>query len=254
MAKKTVLDIVQDTLSSMGSDNVNDIAETPEAAEVADIVESVFWQIIHSKDWPHLRRVLRPTSEADAARPTHMRIQDDVQRILHDTMYYNKVNTQGGDPDWSPVHYLELDQFLRLVMQRSDSASSSEVQEVTDNAGFVFYVYNDRAPTYWTSVNDELLIFDSFDSTVDSVLQTNKAQVNAYVEPAFSKSNGHTPDLPSKVFPYFIAEVKSTAALQIAQEPNAKQEQISQSFQAWTAREKWRTRRGIRNRNNFGRK
>lgn len=252
--KKTVLEIVQDTLSSMGSDNVNSITDTPEAEEVADIVESVFWQLIHSRDWPHLRRVLRPTSEADAARPTHMRLQDNVQKIDEHTMYYNKVTTQGGDPEWGHVKYLELDHFMHLTLQRGVDVASSEVQAVTDDSGFVFYVYNDRAPTYYTSVNDELLIFDAFNSDVDSVLQTNKAQVQAYVEPTFTLEDGHYPDLPNKVFPYFIAEVKSTAAVQIAQEANPKQEQISQRYRSWTALEKWRTRGGIRWNFDFGRK
>jgi len=38
MAKMTVLDIVQATLTSMGSDEVNTIDATPEAYDVAHIV------------------------------------------------------------------------------------------------------------------------------------------------------------------------------------------------------------------------
>jgi hypothetical protein len=39
MAKMTVLDMVQDIMSDMNSDNVNDINDTPESLRVAQIIK-----------------------------------------------------------------------------------------------------------------------------------------------------------------------------------------------------------------------
>lgn len=254
MAKMTVLDIVQSVLTSMGSDEVNTIDATPEASDVAAIVRDCYFNIINSKDWPHLRQVISPTPFAETARPTHMRIEDPIQKIINDTMYYDVRVDAADDPDWRRVQYLELDVFLKNTMSRGVNVSDDNVQTVIDPSGFRFYVYNDRGPTYYTSVDDETLIFDSFNKDVDSSLQNDKTQVMAYKEPTFTLSDSHVPDLPSKAFPYLLAEVKSVASIEIAQAANPKQEQTSRYYKGWMALEKWRTRGGIRNLNNFGRK
>ena len=254
MAKMTVLEMTQAVLNSMGSDEVNSISDTPEATDVATTIRDVYFNIIHSKDWPHLRELIRPTSGGNPARPTHMTIEDNIQKLLNETMYYDYRDTVAGDPEWTLVKYLEIDDFLKHTMRRGDALSDTNVQSVTDPSGFVFYVYNDRAPKYFTSVDDETLIFDAFNSAVDSTLQTSKMQVVAYKEPVFTLSDSFVPDLPSKVFPYLLAEVKSVCSIEIAQVANAKQEQTSRAYKGWMALEKWRTRGGIRNLNNFGRK
>jgi len=254
MAKMTVLDIVQATLTSMGSDEVNTIDATPEAYDVAHIVRDCYFNIINSKDWPHLRRVISPTPFADPARPTHMNIEDPIQKIANDTMYYDVREDVSDDPEWRLIKYLELDDFMKYTMSRSTALSDSNVDLVVDPSGFRFYIYNDRGPTYYTSVDDETLIFDSYDSTVEASLQNDKAQVTAYKEPTFSVTDTHVPDLPSKIFPYLLAEVKSVASIEIAQTANPKQEQTSRAYKGWMALEKWRTRGGIRNLHNFGRK
>lgn len=254
MAKMNVLDIVQATLTSMGSDEVNTIDATPEAYDVAHIVRDCYFNIINSKDWPHLREVISPTPFADPARPTHMKIEDDIQKIINDTMYYDMRVEVTDDPDWARVQYLELDVFLQNTMSRGTNLSNGNVQTVIDPSGFRFYVYNDRAPSYYTSADDETLIFDAYNKEVDVTLQNDKVQVMAYKEPVFTLTDTFVPDLPSKVFPYLLAEVKSVASLEIAQTANAKQEQTSRAYKGWMALEKWRTRGGIRNLNNFGRK
>lgn len=255
-AKMTLLDIVQSALRSIGSDQVNSISDTPEATDVAYMVRDVFFDIIHSRYWPHLTKVVNPTASGNTALPTVMTIQDNVQRIYEDTLYYNKITASETDPRFELVHYLTLEEFLRHTMQRSSSASETYVQEVSTSSSLKYYVYNDRAPMYFTSIDDETLLFDAFDSGVDSTLQSVKTQVAIYEEPTFTLLNSWEADLPNKIFPYFLSEVKSVVSLEIAQEANPKQEQVSRDHRDWFAREKHRTTKGIKyaDRTHFGRK
>lgn len=255
-AKMTLLDIVQAALRSIGSDQVNSISDTPEATDVAFMVRDVFFDIMHSRYWPHLRKVINPTASGDVTLPTVMTIEDNVQRIYEDTLYYNKIQSGETDPRFELVHYLTLEEFLRHTMQRSSSASETYVQEVSAPSALKYYVYNDRAPMYFTSIDDETLLFDAFDSDVDSTLQSVKTQLAIYEEPTFTLLDSWEADLPNKIFPYFLSEVKSVVSLEIAQEANPKQEQVSREHRNWFAREKHRTTKGIKyaDRTHFGRK
>ena len=59
MAKLTVLAMVQDILSDMNSDEVNSINDTIEAQQVAQIINTTYFEIISSRDWPHLETLFQ---------------------------------------------------------------------------------------------------------------------------------------------------------------------------------------------------
>ncbi len=254
MSKQTVLEVTNAALNSIGSDSVDSINDTPEALDVANMARDVYFDIIHSRKWPHLRTILNPTEATGSTTPTYMTLPDTIQDIDVDTMYYDKKVQASDPPNYELVTYCHPDNFLKIVMSRSDSKDESNVDEITDSEGFKIYVYNDRAPSWFTSFNDATLVFDAYDSNLETKLQNSKAQVVAYKEPTFSVSDSHTPDLPSKAFPYYIAELKSVVAVEIAQEANPKQESISREHRSFSAIEKSRSNRdGIRT-PHFGRK
>lgn len=252
--KLTVLDMVQSALRSIGSDTVNSISDTPEAQDCAYILREVYFNMIGTRDWPHLRQVIRPTASGSGARPTVMLIEDEVQKIYTDTMYYDKREQLGDDPDIQLVDYLYPDQFLYRQASLSDNVSDSNIQAVTVD-DLTYYIYNDRAPRYYTSINDERLLFDSFDNTVDSTLQSSKAMLTVYTAPSFDLVDTFIPDLPAKNFPELLAEFKSTVFIEIAQEANPKQEQTARRHRSWAGIEKHRARKeGFRHASHYGRK
>jgi len=51
MPKLTVLDMVQDVLSDMDSDEVSSIDDTVEAMQVAQIIKTAFYEVINDGDW-----------------------------------------------------------------------------------------------------------------------------------------------------------------------------------------------------------
>ena len=108
-------------------------------------------------------------------------------------------------------------------------------------------IKTDTPPTYYTSFDDEHVVFDSYNADVDSTMQQSKSLISAIREPKFEMGNNFYPDLPSKAFSYLLAEAKSTAFNQLKQLANQKEEQKSRRQRTWLAGEKYRvTKKGTR--------
>jgi hypothetical protein len=249
MAKMSLLDMVQDILSDLNSDNVNSISDTVEAEQVARIIRSTFRNLYNDRVWPHTGSLLRLTSMADGNRPTHMKLLDDIEEIV-----WVKYDTrkQVSDPiKFVDVKYLEPSQFLDTVMARD--ADKDYAQVVIDIHGTPLIIHNNSMPTYWTMFDDEHIVFDSYLATMDSVLVEKKTQVFGYREPEFLLKDEFVPDIPLKMFPYFLSECKSVASLKVKEVFSQKDEQNSNRQKAWLSRNKRHGANGIRY-PNYGRK
>lgn len=243
MSKKTVLELVQDILNDMDSDEVNSITDTIEASQVAQIIKTTYEELMDGRYWPHLSTLSVLTASGDADKPTHMTLPEKVQTV--EWVKYNKRKSTDSKDKFSEVDYLEPKDFLELLNTR-DSSDTTEIKVVTDDSGITLNIRKTVAPTYYTSFDDETLVFDSYDSTVDSTLQSSKTQIEIYKEPTFLLVDTHIPDLPSKNFSYLLAEAKSVAFNALRQSANTKEEQKSRRQRTWSSREKWRTNGGIK--------
>ena len=105
-------------------------------------------------------------------------------------------------------------------------SSASDVVTITEN-GVKLYVYNDKAPSYYTSFNDDILLFDSYDSTVDTTLQSSKTMCYGRVIPTWSMTDAFVPSLDNNLFPLLINEAKSVAFVELKQQANQKAENES---------------------------
>src|SRR4030066_2361472 len=76
--KMTLLELVQDILSDLDSDEVNSINDSVEALQVAQILKSTYFNIIDGRDWPHLYQPFQLTASGTTDRPTHMRLPDNI--------------------------------------------------------------------------------------------------------------------------------------------------------------------------------
>lgn len=243
MAKSTLLEIVQDILSDMDSDPVNSIDDTDEAEQVAKIVESTYNAMISNRNWPHTRRTIQLTASGDNFLPTHMTFDDNVKEII--SIYYDKHTLTDTRLRYEPVKWLEQDDFLRYTNKR-DSSDSTNVSIISDPTGIDLLIRKDTAPTYYTSFDDSTIVFDSYDSDVDTTLQSDKTQARAYIIPSFEVTDGFIPDLPLEAFPALIEESKSKAQLKLKQMQDIKAEQESGRQQRWLSRKAWRVNGGIR--------
>ena len=249
MAKRDLLDMVQEILSDIDSDEVESIDDTVEAEQIVSILKSTYYAMMNNRDWPHLRRSIQISSLGDTAKPTHMKIQDGVKELCF--LKYNKQKLGATKKDYGDITFLQPDHFLHKTNQ--EDSSSSDVLLVTDTGGIELLVRVDRAPTYCTSFDDEYIVFDSYDSTVDSTMQESKIQAMAYVMPEWTSSDTFIPDLPENAFTALVEEAKSKAALRLAQKPDEKAEQEAGRQNRWLARRARRINGGIQY-PNYGRK
>lgn len=242
MPKMSVLDMVQEILSDMNSDNVNSITDTAEAMQVATIIKRAYFNILNDRLWPTTGKLFTLTPSADAARPTHMRIEEDVTHV--EWVKYNTARVTDTHPTYTTIDYKQPREFLAYTMGRDNTRSN--VETVIDYHGTPLFILNDAAPSYYTSFDDKYLVFDSFDNAVDSTLMASKTQVFGEVEPTWVMEDGFIPELPSKAFPYLISESKSVASLKIKELFSQKDEQASGRQKAWLARHKRQLDGGIR--------
>lgn len=245
----SLLEIVQDIMSDMNSDEINSINDSVEALQVAQIVKSSYYNIIDGKDFPWLKELFQMASSGTASRPTHMTLPESV--IDLDWIKYNCFKTGETRNRFREVKYKTPEEFFNIVNERVSTASNVTV--VTDTTGVQLNIINNQPPSYFTSFDDETLVFDSYDSAVDTTLQASKTQCYGKRSVVFTMSDSFVPDMPVQMFSYLLNEAKSTAFAVLKQMPNAKAEQHAMSQKRRMSQEAWRLKNGITY-PNYGRK
>lgn len=174
MPKPTLLDFTQDILSDIDGDNVNDITDTIESAQIATVIRNVYRSLVEEFDLQSIEVAFQLEASATATRPTHMTVPSAVFDVK--TVRYNRHTLGATAAQYDTIPYSTPSQFLELV-SNNDSSSASYVAVTDPDSGFVLSIRNNQAPGTWTSFDGgETLVFDSFDSAVDNTLQTSKTQ------------------------------------------------------------------------------
>lgn len=224
--KLTMLQIVQKTLEALNLDEVNSISDSPDAEQVAQIAQDSAYELLNQSEWPFTIRYTQLESIADADRPNYLRIPDEVTRI--EFVRYDKTDpdnaVDGVDLIEIPqITWLPPEQFLEMTLMRNSQID--EVQQITDFNGTHHLIYNDRGPDYWTSFDDEYVVFDAIDLGIESTLQGNKSQAHVKWIQDIVISDSFQLDAPAHFFSTWLADVKSTAFIYMKQEASPKDEQ-----------------------------
>jgi hypothetical protein len=353
--KYTLLQMTQDILSNMSSDEVNSISDTAESLQVATIIKQKYYDIISRGDLPEHNQLFQLNSSLDETKPTIMTVPDGIGRIEY-IKYYDtnpldstsiSIDTHGlnvdiqptiltftsttsntiglGSKTWtvsaglgvsinmsltvssglnsmtglvtgyagtsitlnvtsvigsgtftnwsftttivpSPPGYkyvvmLPIEDFLHEInkLNLSDTNVQSYTFSDTSNEfpnSFTFLYRNDIQPQYCCILSNFYVIFDSFDNTQDSTLQTSKSMCFGQVVPTFQLVDTFIPDLDSQQFPLLLNEAKNLAYYELKQQPH--QLAIQEVKRQWSTVQK---NKSINNRPtyfdelpNFGRK
>jgi hypothetical protein len=212
--KMTLIEIVQNVLSAMDSDEVNSIGDTVEALQVAEIAKETFYEIIGGLEEPHRSNAFRLDSVSDVNRPNYLKLPAQVKDV--EAVYYNYL-TDSKDT-WTEIKYISPGDFIRMSLGRS---TGDDVTAVTDFSGASHYIVNNDDPTYYTSFDDEYLVFDSWDLSKESTLQEHKSQCLGTQMPSFDLEDTFIPDIPADYFPLLLAEVKQSAFVNLKQVSNS---------------------------------
>jgi len=246
----SILDIVQDVMNDMDGDMINSIDDTFEGQQVAQIAKTTYFELMSTRNWPHLERLIQLEASTDVGNPTHMRMDERLREMKF--LKYNKVRDGETRVRFEDIKYLKPDAFLNKLANRNNDLVQYDLVEDA-GTGVPFVIQNDKQPQWYTTFDDEWLIFDSYDINMDSTLQTSKCQAMGIVEPSWLMQDDFIPDLPDSAFSMYLAEVKSVAFSALKQSVNGKAEQQSSRGQRWLSRNLRRTGGGIQY-PNFGRK
>lgn len=223
MAKRTLLEMVQDLLSDMDSDEVNSISDTVESEQVARIIRQTYFNMVVELDIPEHKKFFPLVGLGSLTKPNYLEIPDQVKTI--DLIKYNVRKSTDTKDIYKTIDYLSPEEFKDKINQRD--SSDSDVETIEDFGGTNLLIKNDVAPSYWTTFSEQYIVFDSFDNTVDSTIQGSKSECWGIQEPSFSISDSFIPDLDSNLFPQLYAEAKSICFLDLKQTSNPKAEQVS---------------------------
>lgn len=249
MARLTYLEMVQDILSDMDSDPVSSILDTVESTQVTQIIETTYYNIIDGRDWPQLYQPFRLT-ESSASTPTHMTLSNSVIDLKY--IKYNVRSSTDTRDRYEEIIFMEPQEFMDMVDAR-DSSSTTTITQVTDASNIKINVFKDRRPTYFTSFDEDTIIFDAYDSDVETYLKTAKTQCYGKLYPSVSTIDAFYFDLPTDAFTMLLNEAKSTCFLTLKQQQNPKAEQHAITQRRRMSQEAWKIRNGITY-PNYGRK
>lgn len=234
--KMTLLEIVQDVLNDMDSDEVNGIADTVEATQIANICRSVYYDVITTVDLPEHTELMTVSGLSNSARPNFM----DANSVTEIKELRYNVSETSGQLDYKLIDYLPPDEFIQRIVKRD--TSSSNVIIVTDPTSDISLpIENDKMPDFYTSFDDRYLCFDSYKSTVDTTLQTSKTMVLGIKIPTFTLTDSAVPDMDDTIFPYYLAEVKSRSLSLLKGGPDIKVEQFARKHRYFQRNNRWKT-------------
>lgn len=320
----TLLQMVQNILSRLSSDEVNSIGDTTESMQVATIVQTTFFNMVSRAGLPDQMQLFQLTSSDDPSRPVLMYKPANVDKIewlkykdtnpndsqqvdqfgsfshnlnldvvgnnftagsttsntvglgiktftiasgltIHSggsvsavnglnqmigtivsysgtTLIINVTQTTGSgtysvwtitgpspgvsSPVYKYVTLLPVQQFIDMTNNFNlNDSNVQSFQFVEGPSNFTFYYKNNIQPNYATVIENFYFIFDSFDNTQDSTLQSSKTMCSGQTIPVFTMTDNFIPDLDDYQFPLLLSEATSLAFFELKQTLHQKAEQ-----------------------------
>jgi hypothetical protein len=256
--KRTLLDYTQSILSSLNSAEVNSIGDTTESLQVAEILRTTYYNILGRAELPEHEKLFQLTSSGDPTKPTLMFRPNEGVAKLNYIQYFdtNVLGAQTGEnqtdhdlnldlaaqlglgstspPSFSDVQILPSDQFLAMVNSLDTTQSNVGTFTFNDQLypntelldSFKINYRNDKQPQYCCVIQNYYFIFDSFDNTQDSTLQTSKTLCSGFITPTWQAVDSFIPDLDDWAVPLLLNEAKAAAFYELKQtiHPHAERE------------------------------
>ncbi len=223
--KMTLLEMTQNILSAMDSDDVNSISDTVESLQVANVIIESYYENFAGLTVPDMEGLIKLDALADVTRPCVMRIPDNVKNIKW--IRYNGI----------PVLFIAPEDFLTNSFEISDDAMLISDTNLSTN----FYVKTNQDPTRWTTFDNVHIFFNSYDSSVDSTLQQSKTTCWGQYTPVFElRDDAYPPYISVDKYPGLLAEAKSACFMYLKQVSSSKDEQRARRQRVRQQNDQWR--------------
>lgn len=220
----TLLELTQNVLSTIDGDEIDSIGDTVESQQVVKIIKNVYDDIL-SRGGATVNKVLfNLDASGNTAKPVLMTKPNSITDI--EFIRYDCETTGDADPSWQDMCYMTPKEFMGHIQQLRPSQTDVEsMTHIVDGFTLTFNYKNNAHPIYYTAFNDNTLIFDAYDNTVDTTLQTSKTLCYGTKATVFTESDTFVPELQPSQFNLLLSEAKSVAWAELRQTTNQKAEQ-----------------------------
>jgi hypothetical protein len=241
--------MAQGVLSAIDGDVVNSISDTVESGQVADLIKQCYYEMVDELNLPHKNDLMSLEGLADPLKPTHMHIPDNASQILW--IKYDCRTLGVYNYDYRTLRHEEPETFIRTVNQR-DVTDTTNHLVVQYSANIPLVICKTAAPRSWTSFDDEYVVFDSYDSAVESTVQASKTITYGATAGVFIVDDDYIPDLPDNLFTHLYSKVEARAFANHKQQLNQKSEQQERRSRIRIQRNKHKAGRKVFEGPNFG--
>lgn len=218
--RKTLLDMTQLILSAMDSDEVNSIADTIEATQVAKVIESTYYDIITDIRMPEHSTAFQLIASGTSTKPCVMTVPTNVTKV--DEIRYNIKTTDEDYPNYKLLEYVSFYDFMQRTQgYRTETLNTGSMIVPFNGEDYTFIFRNNKMPQFYTTCDDNTILFDSYDNTEDSTLQKIKTMCLGSVYPAWSMTDTFIPDIDPTQFSLLINRAKTRAFKELKQQDNA---------------------------------
>jgi len=221
--KYTLLKMTQLILSSMDSDEVNDISDTTESLQVVDIIETVYNEFLSDYNFPehHDFFQLEATTSATPlvlTRPTNM--------VNIDWFKYNTKLTSESNDNYDLVNEVtQLDFIERMEAFDVDQTNVSTFDITVNSQTFPINYRTDKMPQYYMVIGDDRIVCDSLDTSEDATnLVKAKTWCHGQLEQTFTRSNTFVPNIDEMTFSAYFNECKAQCFADLKQTINQRLE------------------------------
>ncbi len=209
----------------MDSDEVNSVSDTTESLQVADCAETVYNDLILSADLPEQYRFFGLTASTDSDLPIVMYLPEHYETL--DWVKYKRTleDDDSGLLYWTLLKPILFDEYLK----RQDGLNSlddnvSQMDLTINGQTMEILYYNDRSPDWYTTFNDDTVLFSSFDSAVEDTLQHSKTLCYGQYTTQFLNLDEFTPSFNSNVHQIWLHETIALASARMRQVTDMKAE------------------------------
>ena len=223
----TLLELTQDVLSSMDSDEVNSINDTVESQQVATIIKTVYDDIVSRGELVEFNTLFNLTASGDNAKPVLMTKPSNISRISW--LRYDNALPSDTSSVWEDLKYLTPEAFIQMTQSITGQSNTDSMVHVSAGFAITTYFFKDRGPTYFTSFDDNTVLFDAFNLDVENTLQSSKTLGYGQKKTDFSLADNFTPNLQPHQFALLLNEAKSLAWVELKQAPHQKAEKMARS-------------------------
>lgn len=224
MAKRNILQLVQQIGEAIGSDEIDSLDETIEASEIATILQQSVDEVISRKRWEFLKDRVRQLTQrgVGSTQLNTLLIPTDVTRVT--CLKYR--NTDNTVTEFTQINYMQPCDFLALVQARN--STDANVTAIANDDGVLINVITDAPPTCWTSFDEEVITFDAYDAVTgtgnlvaDSVIIADIVPVIDYSDPSATLS------MPERMESLIYNEALSTCNYRLRQTRDPKADRVA---------------------------